>query len=214
MKVYPVNLKLTGQKCLVIGGGRVALRKIRRLLAAKATVEVRSPVIIEEIAALCRSKAVVHCDDVYRQGCLSGYFLVICATDDREINCLAAAEAKARGILVNVVNDEAAGTFTVPSSAECGSILLTASTGGKSPALARALRADLERSYGAAFMDYLTLVEQMREELKTDLPDSRSREKFWRQAICERTIELLKKGKLDEAEAELKDAVACFRAKS
>lgn len=214
MGLYPINLQLTGKRCLVIGGGQVAERKVKRLLQAEAQVVVLSPSLTAGLLELAAAGRINHRCVGYEPGCVSGYFLVICATDNQSVNSQAAQEAADNGALVNVIDDESASSFTVPASVERGEILFTVSTGGKSPALARELRADLAKMYGVEFADYLQLVEAVRNELKEKVADSRSRARFWRQAVNERTIELLKDGNIDKAEAELKDAIACFRVKS
>jgi len=211
---YPIDLNLGGRRCLIVGGGKVAARKARSLLQAEAKVEVLSPTLCAELAELARSGRIRYICGVYHAGCLDSYFLVICATNRRGINQLAAKEAARNGALVNVVDDERAGNFTVPASTRRGDLLFTISTGGKSPALARRLRQDLENTYGEAFAVYLTLVEKARRQLKEKTADSRARENFWRAAIGAHTIDLLKQGNIKQAEAELNDAITGFGAES
>jgi precorrin-2 dehydrogenase/sirohydrochlorin ferrochelatase len=212
--VYPINLKIEGKRCLIIGGGKVAFRKARSLLAAGAEVTVLSPKLTEGLFALKKEGRLSVIDDVYRTGCIGRYFLVICATDDAAVNRLAAEEAQQKNILANVIDNEQLSSFVVPASVRRGDVLFTVSTGGKSPALARELRRDLAAAYGEDFARFLQAVENARILLKERLASIGDRENFWLSAINERTIELLKQGNIEKAEAELKNAITCFGIKS
>ena len=138
---YPIMLDLTGVPVLVVGGGRVALRKIEGLLRAHAEVTVVAPSVAEEVRRLpvrvaCRAYAETDLDTVR---------LAITATDDPTVNAAVAADATARGIWVNSADDPANCTFTLPAVARDGAVTVAVGTGGSSPALASHLRAELER---------------------------------------------------------------------
>jgi precorrin-2 dehydrogenase/sirohydrochlorin ferrochelatase len=136
---YPLFLNLTNKPVIVIGGGTVAQRKIRSLLAAGARVTVISPDIVR------LPKTVRWLRRRYRNGDLRGARLVVSATDDQAVNARVCAEAKRRKLLVNCVAPPSAGNFIVPAVARRGSLTIAISTGGVSPALAKRLRRDLER---------------------------------------------------------------------
>lgn len=136
---YPLFLDLTGQPVVVIGGGKVATRKIRSLLLAGAKVMVISPQadrLPKNVRWIRRS---------YRRGDLAGARLVIAATNDLPVNEAVCREAKRRRQLVNCVAPPAAGNFIVPALARRGAIAIAISTGGVSPALAKRLRQKLEQ---------------------------------------------------------------------
>ena len=139
MELYPINLKLTGRRCAVIGGGAVAERKIRALLAAGAAVSVFSPVLSAGLSELKQAGRFVWVPQDYEPGDLHNFFLVFCATNNSLINRQAAAEAKATGALVNIADAPDLSDFYVPAHVAHGELLLTISTGGGSPALARRL---------------------------------------------------------------------------
>ena len=136
---YPLFLTLTDQPVIVIGGGVVAKRKIRNLLAAGARVTVISP------HATRLPKSVHWLRRRFRRGDLRGARLVVAATDDLRVNEQVCAEARRRKLLVNCVAPPSAGNFIVPAVARRGRLMIAVSTGGASPALAKRLRRDLER---------------------------------------------------------------------
>lgn len=141
---YPLFLDLTDQPVVVIGAGRVATRKVRTLLGAKACITVISPLATAVIRRLAQKKRVHWLRRRYRRGDLRGAQLVIAATDNPAVNKLVCAEAKRRKLLVNCIAPPVAGNFIVPSQVQRGGITLAISTGGASPALAKRLRRDLE----------------------------------------------------------------------
>lgn len=211
MPFYPVNLQITGKPCVVIGGGSVAERKTAALLKAEAVVTVLSPKVTLALSRLAQIQHIHHVDRLYRQGDLAGFFLVICATNDSGINRQAAREAASRGILVNVVDEPDHGSFHVPAQITRGDLLITVSTGGKSPAFARQLRRELAERYGEEYGTYLDIVAAVRAEMKSKLATAGEREHFWRESIDEEVIRLLRQGKINEAEARIRNATGSFR---
>ncbi len=212
--VYPVNLQIDGRRCAVVGGGSVAARKVVSLVEAGACVTVFSPALTDCLTEMAVNGQIIHVDRPYCQGDLAGYFIVICATDDRDSNRQAAEEGHRSGALVNVVDDPAACDFSVPAQVARGDVLFTVSTGGKSPALARRLREELAGRYGPEYGEYLELVAKVRDELKTRLATSRDRESFWRETIDSDILVLLRQGKIKEAEAKIRNAAGCTGTKS
>ncbi len=142
---YPLFLDLSDQPVVVIGAGKVAARKIRSLLAAGARVTVISP------QAHRLPKDVRWLRRRYRRGDLAGARLVIAATDDKHVNELVCAEAKRRRQLVNCIAPPLAGNFFVPAVARRGGIAIAISTHGRSPALAKHLRRELEQFLRARY---------------------------------------------------------------
>jgi len=140
---YPLFLNLTGQPAVVIGGGKVAARKIRSLRQAGATVTVISPQIV---AAIRRMKNVRWIARRYRHGDLRGARLVVAATNDLAVNRQVCAEAKRRRLLVNCAAPPDAGNFIVPSVLRRDGITIAISTGGTDPSRAKALRKQLEKT--------------------------------------------------------------------
>ena len=209
MADYPINLRVAGKKCAVVGGGAVACRKIKSLLAAGAEVTVFSPELTAELAEMVKKKQFNYIARPYQKGDLKGFFLVICATDNTTVNQAVSAEAERLGILANVVDVPELGNFSVPAQVKRGDLLLTVSTGGKSPAMAKKLRQELAKQYGEEYGEYLDMLDKIRRELKQRLATSKQRELFWRETIDENVLALLRQGRIQEAEA-----VICHAASS
>ncbi len=162
MKYYPVFWDITGKKCVVIGGGEVAARKVARLLDCGAAVQVVGPLLVPELANLKKQGRIGHIAGDYAVECLSGAALVIGATDDEKVNAAVSRDAKARGIPVNIVDDPRKCDFILPSLVERGDLTIACSTGGNSPALARYLREELEDAYGDEYAALSDILGQLR----------------------------------------------------
>lgn len=165
MRYYPVFLDLKERLCVVVGGGRVAERKIKILLRTGARVRVISPRLTDSLARLKKRKKISHLPRTYRRGDLRGSFLVIGATDERSVNERVFREAAAGRIPVNVVDDPAHSSFIVPSVVQKKDLLVAISTSGKSPALARLLRQKLGKEIGPEYERLLKLLGKVREKL-------------------------------------------------
>lgn len=165
MKYYPVFWNISGEKCLIIGGGEVAARKVERLLTCGAKVCVVSPALCPELAEMKSFKRIEHIDDDYAGEYLYGAALVIGATDDEKINALISNDAKSRGIPVNIVDDPDKCDFILPSIVERGDLTIAVSTGGASPALARHLREELETAYGEEYATLVSILGQLRSKM-------------------------------------------------
>jgi precorrin-2 dehydrogenase/sirohydrochlorin ferrochelatase len=214
VSLYPVNLQIRNRLCIVIGGGSVAERKVVALLAADACVTVLSPQVTPYLAELIEKKQLIHLNRTYGEGDLTGFFIAIGATNNGLINKLVAQEANTIGILVNVVDAPELGNFNVPSKITHGDLLITVSTGGKSPALAKMLGQELAQRYGPEYGAYLDLLGTLRTKMKKNMQLSKEREAFWRKTIDQEIINLLKEGKIQEAEAKINNAIGCFGTES
>ena len=147
MGQFPINLNLAGRPVLVVGGGRIALRKVQQLLLADADVTVLSPSIVDELRAL----PVAKIEREYRIGDVSGYRLVITATGVRDVDQQIYYDCEIRNIWVNSADDPERCAFTLPATMRRGELMVTVSTAGASPALASFLRSRLESAIGPEF---------------------------------------------------------------
>jgi siroheme synthase-like protein len=147
---------LAGRRCVVIGGGAVAEGKVHGLLAAGAAVTVVSPTVTAALDAAAGAGRITHARRRYRDGDLVDAALAVVATGDAAVNAAVAAEGWSRGVWVNAADDPAHCDFILPAVVRRGALAIAVSTGGASPALARAVREEIERTIGA---DYATLVE-------------------------------------------------------
>jgi precorrin-2 dehydrogenase/sirohydrochlorin ferrochelatase len=187
---YPVFLNLRGRKAVVVGGGRVAGRKISALLKAGADVTVISPSLTPGLQKALSRRKIVHLSRSYRRGDLKGAFLVIAATDSPETNREVANDAPA---LVNVVDVPSECNFIAPSVVRRGPLLLAVSTSGTSPAFARTLRKELEKSYGPEVSEYLRFVKQIRAKAMTAIPHKAKREAFLKGLASEEVLKSLRR---------------------
>jgi len=166
LKYYPVFWDITGKKCVVIGGGDVAARKVSRLLECGAKVCVVSPKLVAELACLKNDRLIEHVHDDYAREQLDGAALVIGATDDEKINAAVSRDAKASGIPVNIVDDPQKCDFILPSLVERGDLTIACGTGGASPALARHLREELENIYGEEYATLIDILGKLRSRME------------------------------------------------
>jgi precorrin-2 dehydrogenase/sirohydrochlorin ferrochelatase len=191
---YPMMVDLTGRRCLVVGGGCVAERKIVRLLDCGADVEVVSPTVTRKIANLAARKAVHLARRPVRPSDVAGAFLVFAATDDVEVNRnLAEAVQSARG-LVNVADAPDACNFLVPSMVRRGDLSIAISTGGGSPALAKRLRQRLEATIGPEYEAYLAALRGLRAQARRAVADPAARQTLLRQAVDSELFEHAARG--------------------
>jgi precorrin-2 dehydrogenase/sirohydrochlorin ferrochelatase len=160
---YPLMLNLSGRRAVVVGGGKVALRKARALAEAGARVRVVAPEFLPEFAADGRFECV---REPYAARHVAGAFLVIAATDDEAVNARVAADARAAGALVNVVDRPALCDFIVPAVVERGRLRIAVSTGGAAPSLARKLRERLEGEFGPEYATYCAVMDGVRRDLQ------------------------------------------------
>jgi len=151
MHYFPVNLLIAGRKCVVIGGGRVAARKVATLLECGGAVELVSPELTEELQQQHRQGRLQWRARHYQPGDLAGAFLVIAATDDEGVQAQVFAEASAANQLINVADVPQRCNFILPALVTRGDLTIAVSTAGKSPALARRIRKQLAEAYGDEF---------------------------------------------------------------
>jgi len=149
---FPVNLNLHGRPVLVVGGGRIALRKVEQLLMADAEVTVLSPLFVDEFHSL----PVTLVQREYASGDIDAFRLVITATGNTPVNQQIFDECEAKGIWINSADDPDRCAFTLPAALRRGDLMVTVSTGGASPALASWLRSHLELSIVPEFEEVVS----------------------------------------------------------
>ncbi len=148
MRYYPVYLDINGRKCVVVGGGAVGARKVNTLLACGARVTVISPEATAELNDLAEQGGISLIRRPYQSSDLDGAFMVIGATDDEAINHRVHADAEARNLLCNIVDQPRVCNFILPSIVQRGDLVIAVSTSGRSPAFAKKLRKELKSSSG------------------------------------------------------------------
>ena len=212
MKLYPLNLDIENKSCVVVGGGEVALRKIRGLLEAGAKVKVISPKICAEVEELYLRGEIFWLREKFSPELLGDEIILIAATDNPEVNRQVTAAAQAKKILVNTADGE--GNFNVPSRIRRGDLLLTISTGANSPAFSKFLRQMLEAELDENFGAGLKIISHYRREVKRLLPNHKQRKIFWEKILTPETWQLLKSGQLDKLQKLFEDAIKELKIRS
>jgi precorrin-2 dehydrogenase/sirohydrochlorin ferrochelatase len=165
VKYYPLFLDITDRRCVVVGGGDVAERKVGRLLDFGACVVVVGKTLTPGLETMKKEGRINHIDADYDKALITDAFLVIGATDRDDVNAKISRDGKERGILVNIVDDPDKCDFVLPSLLRQGDLLIAISTGGKSPALAKKLREEMEQLFGTEYQTLLEVMGQLREKL-------------------------------------------------
>jgi len=195
---YPIFLNVLGKRCLVVGGGEVALRKVKALLECGANVEVISPDLCPKLSELAKAKTIKVHDKEYEPGDIKNSFLTIAATDNDGTNQKVADEARRQGTLVNVVDSPEQSNFIVPAYLRRGDLTIAVSTAGGSPALARKIKSRLEQDFGEEYTALTNLVKEVRTELKKKAITVSSED--WQRALdVDSLIELLRNGQREKA---------------
>jgi uroporphyrin-III C-methyltransferase/precorrin-2 dehydrogenase/sirohydrochlorin ferrochelatase len=184
MDYFPLFVKLEAQPVLVVGGGAVAERKIRLLLAAGAVVEVIAPTLNAAIDGWVSEGRIRRLGETYEPGLLEGKRLVFAATGDTGLNRRIFDDAEARGVLVNAVDDAKHCRFISPAVIERGPVQIAISTGGASPVLARWLRNRIEALLPDGLGRVAEAAHTLRARVKRRLPEP-ARKAFWEQALDE-----------------------------
>ena len=175
ISLFPMFVKLSGRKCLVVGGGPIAEGKVGSLLASGATVVVVAPEVTERIARWDRERRLVWHAHRFRPSDLEGVFLVIAATGEDAVNEQVFREAEAGGVLCNAVDEPERCHFYYPAIVRRGPLQIAISTGGLSPALASRLRGELEVQFGPEYERWLEQLGSMRQEVFARRTDPRRR---------------------------------------
>jgi len=183
MSFYPICLDLDGRPCVVVGGGRVAERKVLGLLSCSAQVSVISPELTDELLRKHNDGTIHWINRQYRQGDLMQAFLVIAATDDEETQKQVYEEAAAHNILLNVADVPQRCNFILPATVRQGDLIISISTAGKSPALARKLRMELEKRFGAEYRVLVDILGAIRPEILASGLEQSDNEQLFKQLL-------------------------------
>jgi siroheme synthase-like protein len=194
---YPVFLEMKDRRCVVIGGGAVAERKVEGLVAVGANVTVISPAITNGLRELLTQGAIRHVAREYQTGDRAGYDLVFVATDNSEINAVVSNEARSLRIWVNSADDPDHCDFILPAVIRRGDLAVAVSTGGVSPAVTRAIREELDQYVSADYASFVQIAGEVRRELreKSVSPGAGA----WNRALKGDFRRLIKEGRPEQA---------------
>jgi len=200
MTYYPLFLDLTDRPCAVIGGGKVAERKVLSLLDAGADVTVISPKLSSTLAGLAakRNVKLTHLKERFKAGMLEGFFLVVSASSSKAVNILVSKEGREAGAIVNVVDAPELCDFIVPSLVKRGELSIAISTSAKCPALAKELRLELQENYGPEYGEYVEILGAIRNKLLKDKRKYDKKERLLNELFVSGIPELLRSGSISE----------------
>ena len=196
---YPIFLDIEDRDVVIIGGGVVCERKAETMMKYGARVTVVAPSFTDQIEQWAKSGALAIRKKKYEPADLDGASVVIASTDDEDVNTQIAADCRKRKIPVNVVDVTHLCEFIVPAIVESGSIQLAVSTGGKSPALARTLKEDLQKFVGPEYAEINDLLGTLRPSAKGVLPTDVDRKRFFDGIIALGVLDMFRCGKRREA---------------
>ena len=200
--LFAANLVLADRPCLVVGGGDVAARKVRALLAADANVTVVAPEAVREI----RDRTGVRWHErPYQRGEAASYRLVCTATDDPEVNAQVYRDADAAGVFINSADDPENCTFTLPAIARQGDIQVAVSTSGRSPAMAGWLRESIASDLGPEHEELLEILGDVRAEARGTLGTSEI--PGWSEALSDGVLDLVRAGDLGGAREQIRQSL-------
>lgn len=200
MGYLPVFLDVGGRPCVVIGGGKVAERKVLGLISAGAEVTVISPIVTVRLGELARAGRIRHIARTYaRDGDVRGSALVYAATRDANLNQRVAREARELGIPVNVADAPTLCTFISPAVVNLGALKIAVSTSGASPAMAGRIRRRLERMFGPEYGLALEIIRAARQRLKASEPNAEVRARKLSALAASRLVPALARGDIEAA---------------
>ncbi|MBV9849720.1 MAG: bifunctional precorrin-2 dehydrogenase/sirohydrochlorin ferrochelatase [Armatimonadetes bacterium] len=208
MTLYPIHADLQGKRCVVVGAGAVAERKVAALRECGALIRLVAPQATPPLQWLAEEGALTWMRNMYHAAHLDGAFLVIAATDLREVNEAVARDAQGRNILVCRADEPAGGNFLSPASVTRGDLVLTVSTSGLSPTLAAVLRRRLEDEFGPEWGPLTALMGCLREGIQA-AGDEAARRAAVRRVIDDPIVrEGLRGGNFAEAEARARECLS------
>ena len=201
--MYPVSLDIAGRLCVVVGGGRVAARKVRGILAAGARVRIISPELTSQLSALVARGSVEWLEKPFAAEDLSGAFLVFAATDQPSVQAEAVAAARAHNLLVNVADDPEACNFQVPAVLRRGDLSISIATNGKTPAVAALVRRRLEEVVGEEYGILTALVAAVREDVLAQAASDAEKKILFQKILQDDIVLWLREGQWHKVQAHL-----------
>lgn len=161
--LYPINLELKDINITIIGGGEVAYRKCKNFLAFSKRVRVVSPEFIDKFELIKSNVDLIY--DEYKEEYIKDSFIVVAGTNNKEINKNIGIYCRECGKLVNVVDDIKLSNYTIPSYVKRGDLLISISTGGKSPSLSSKIKKELQEKYDDSYEEYINILGEIRKEI-------------------------------------------------
>jgi precorrin-2 dehydrogenase/sirohydrochlorin ferrochelatase len=208
-RFYIACLKLTGRRCVVVGGGDVALEKVEGLLASDAEVTVIAPEAHRELQQLALEGSIHWEQRPYEPGDLEGCLIAIAATNHTDVNIAVFDDAERRAMLVNVVDVPPLCNFILPAIVRTGPLAIAISTAGASPALAKRMKREIGELFGEPYAMLAVLLNEARGWAKGTLPTYQDRKQFFESIVNGEPdpIGLLRDGRYDDVQTLVQDAM-------
>ena len=201
MQYYPVSLDIKNRKCLVVGGGGVGTRKVMTLIDCDAKVTVVSPDVRGKLLELADRGLIILEKRPYRETDLEGMFLVIGTTDDEELNRQISMDAEKLNMLCNIADRPEVCNFILPSIVNRGDLTISISTSGKSPALAKRLRIELEEQFGNEYAEFLRLMGAIRKKLLSQKHEPEAHKHLFEKLISGGLLDMIRGNRKDEIDS-------------
>ena len=198
MSYYPIELNLEGTRCLVIGGGKVAERKVVSLLTTGASINVVSPKITKKLKEYVAEGRIKYIEREYLPEDIKAAFLVIGATDDEKTNDQIATDCRNLGILVNIVDSPSISNFLVPATVKRGRLVISIGTSGNSPALAKKIKEELSALYGPEYGELTEILGDLRQKVYQNIGCESKRKLFWERLINSDMLKLIREKRRKE----------------
>ncbi|HIA08122.1 MAG TPA: uroporphyrinogen-III C-methyltransferase [Chromatiaceae bacterium] len=208
MDFLPIFLSIRERRCLVVGGGEIASRKVALLREADALITVVSPDLTDSLNSLKSSNQLTHIARQFEATDLEGVHLVIAATDDDQVNRLVSELAQARCLPCNVVDSPALCSFVMPSIIDRSPVVIAVSTGGASPILARLLRGKIESIIPTAYGRLAELTRSFRDKVKERFSSVEERRTFWEKVLGGPVTEMVLSGQDEQARTTLEEILS------
>lgn len=206
-RYYPIYVDLENKPVLVVGGGKVAQRKVKTLLEHGAVVRIVSPKILPHLRELVDDSNCIWQEKKYSSDDIHDAIIIFSCTEIEELNQRVAEDAAEACRLVNVVDDPEKCTFILPSIMSQGDLKIAVSTSGSSPLVAKQIRQKLEAEFGDEYKEYLALLKSWRKEVKEKMTHEQ-KEKFWERVTDGEVLQLIKNKQYDEAKGVM---TKCFQ---
>ncbi|MHB8841421.1 MAG: precorrin-2 dehydrogenase/sirohydrochlorin ferrochelatase family protein [Candidatus Aquicultor sp.] len=207
MAFYPLYIDLESKKCVVIGGGDVAERKVMSLIECGADVTVVSPQFTPGLARLAEEGRITATGRGYEPGDVDGATLAIVATDNNELNRQVHQEATKKNIPVNVVDVPELCSFIVPSTVRRGDLVISISTSGSCPALAKHIRKQLQDVFGSEYARYCEVLKDFRAEVNGKYDEPEERKQALNRLLKSDVLDLIKQGNDGEVEKRVRSCI-------
>src|SRR5436305_6830310 len=210
--LYLAALKLTGRRCLVVGGGEVGLEKVEGLLLCDGNVTLVAPEAVPELVAYAEEGSISWEKREFADSDLDGTFLAVAATSDTDVNIAVSEGAQRRAMLVNVVDVPPLCNFILPAIVRSGPLAIAISTAGASPALAKRMKREIAEQYGEPYARLAVILNDHRGWAKGTLPTYQDRKEFFEGIVNgdPDPVELVKDGREAEVQRLIEQAKERF----